>query len=228
MNLEVNRQLKQGLYVITDPSLTPGEQLPQAVMQALQGGACMVQYRDKSDNHSLRLQQASRLLELCRQFQVPLIINDDIELAMEIKADGIHLGKNDDDYKVARQRLGNETIIGISCYNDLERARHFAAMGADYVAFGRFYPSSTKPKAEEANPALLREARAELQLPVVAIGGITGDNGAPLVEAGADLLAVIHGVFGQTDIRGAAESICNLYPPSSQDCDAHNSKQEAI
>lgn len=203
--------LKRGLYVITDNTLTPDSQLIEAVSLALQGGAVTVQYRDKSTDHKRRHQQASALLDLCKQHQAALIINDDIGLARDIGAHGVHLGKEDNAYELARNELGEDAIIGISCYNDLRRARQFAALGADYVAFGRFFDSTTKPLATVANPELLTQAKASLGIPIVAIGGITAGNGSPLIEAGADLLAVVHGVFGQSDIRAAAEHLSELY-----------------
>jgi thiamine-phosphate pyrophosphorylase len=207
----VTTGLKRGLYVITDNTLTPDTQLIEAVSLALQGGAVTVQYRDKSTDHNRRQQQASALLDLCKHYQATLIINDDIGLARDIGAHGVHLGKEDNPYELARNELGEDAIIGISCYNDLQRARQFAARGADYVAFGRFFDSTTKPQATAAKPELLSQAKASLGIPIVAIGGITADNGGPLIKAGADLLAVVHGVFGQPDIRSAAQGFNELF-----------------
>ncbi|MCW8827713.1 MAG: thiamine phosphate synthase [Gammaproteobacteria bacterium] len=200
-----------GLYAITDSKLLSPEQMVEAVALAIQGGAVMIQYRDKGDDVMRRQWEASDLNNMCRPLGVPLIINDDVELAVQVMAKGVHLGKDDHDIAAARARLGDNAIIGVSCYNDLQRAIEAEQAGADYVAFGSFHPSPTKPDALKAEVELLRQAKQQLAIPVVAIGGITADNGAPLVEAGADLLAVINGIFGQADIRGAAESISKLF-----------------
>lgn len=205
------KRLPRGLYAITDSKLLSPERMVEAVALAIQGGAVMIQYRDKGDDAMRRQWEASDLSNLCRPLGVPLIINDDVELAGQVMARGVHLGREDADVASARKALGGHAIIGVSCYNDLERALEAEKAGADYVAFGSFYPSSTKPDALKADVALLRQARARLTIPVVAIGGITADNGAPLVEAGADMLAVVSAVFGQADILGAAERISQLY-----------------
>jgi thiamine-phosphate pyrophosphorylase len=201
----------KGLYAITDSQLIPPAELAGRVSQAIAGGATIIQYRDKQRPPRERLQEATTLADLCRQCHVPLIINDDVELAAAVAAAGVHLGKGDTTPGQARKRLGKTAIIGISCYNQLERARHAVAAGADYLAFGRFFPSSSKPEAVPASPSLLTEARARFDLPLVAIGGITPANGRTLIEAGADLLAVIHGVFGQPDVRAAAEAYAALF-----------------
>jgi thiamine-phosphate pyrophosphorylase len=174
------------------------------VSLAIDGGAALVQYRDKSDNHRLRLQQAKALAELCHARGVPLIINDDVELAGDCGAQGVHLGRDDADARAARSLLGAEAIIGVSCYNDLSLARRAAESGADYIAFGRFFPSQTKPGAVPAGPDLIHQAKQELSLPVAAIGGITPDNAGQLIDAGADMLAVVNGIFAAADIQRAA------------------------
>ncbi|MBI5463224.1 MAG: thiamine phosphate synthase [Gammaproteobacteria bacterium] len=202
-----------GLYAITDPQLIPGDALLPAVTAALRGGARVIQYRDKSHDVARRRTQAAALVELCRHHDALLIVNDDVELAAEVGASGVHLGRDDADLHAARTRLGTTAIIGMSCYNQLTRAQAAADAGANYVAFGRFFPSLTKPDALAAEPDLLRAARRALALPLVAIGGITPDNGGPLIEAGADMLAVIHGVFGQPDIEAAARRFADLFPP---------------
>jgi thiamine-phosphate pyrophosphorylase len=203
----INRELS-GLYAITDSSQ---EQLVVKVELALKGGARIIQYRDKSSDQQKRLAQTKKLLELCRRHSAYLIINDDVELTSAVGADGVHLGQDDLDITSARDQLGNQAIIGVSCYNRLELAIAAQEMGADYVAFGRFFPSSSKPEAVQAEIGLLQEAKRRLQLPIVAIGGITSENGAPLIAAGADMLAVIQGVFGKADIRAAAEQFENLF-----------------
>jgi thiamine-phosphate pyrophosphorylase len=201
----------RGLYAITDSGLSPGRYLMQHVEQALLGGAAVIQYRDKTRGPARRLAQASALLRLCRDHGALLIINDDLDLAMQVGADGIHLGAEDSEPADARALLGEDAVIGVSCYNRLQLARQAAASGADYIAFGRFFPSQTKPGAVQAHAELLTAARAELELPLVAIGGITPENGASLIAAGADMLAVIHGVFGQTDIRAACRRFTGLF-----------------
>jgi thiamine-phosphate pyrophosphorylase len=200
-----------GLYAITESrSTTPGTIIEQVTL-AIDGGAVMIQYRDKHLPREERGLEARALATLCRERDVPLIINDDIELAAACGAAGVHLGQDDAPVSRARRRLGQRAIIGVSCYNRMERARTAAGTDASYVAFGRFFPSKTKPGALQAQPALLKQARREISLPIVAIGGITPANGAELVHAGADLLAVIHGVFGQTDIRAAARRYAALF-----------------
>lgn len=201
-----------GLYVITDTRLIPDAQLNAAVEQAIAGGARVVQYRDKRDDASHRHVQAEALANLCRARGTVFIINDDPALAAAVRADGVHLGKDDGDIAAARALLGPDAVIGVSCYNQLERAQAAAAAGADYVAFGSFFPSSVKPDAVRAVPELLREAKAHLHVPLAAIGGITSANGAALVAAGADLLAVISDVFGHDDVRAAAQRIAQLFP----------------
>ncbi len=197
----------QGLYVITDG---PRPNLLEAVAQALAGGARLLQYRDKTTDHPRRFDEARALRALCAARGVPLIVNDDVELARAAGAAGVHLGEEDSDIAAARAVLGPDAIIGVSCYDSLERARELVAAGADYVAFGAFFPSPTKPHARRASFELLRQSAA-LGVPRVAIGGITPDNGGSLIDAGADYLAVISAVFGDPDVRGAAERFAQLF-----------------
>lgn len=200
-----------GLYAITDPTLTPPPRMPDEVRAAITGGAVMIQYRDKLSGPVERRELAGALLRLCRDARVPLIINDDLALAAELGAHGVHLGHDDGDIEEARALLGPRVLIGVSCYNEFARAEAAARAGADYVAFGRFFLSLTKPDAVAATPELLAAARRTLDLPLVAIGGITPDNGAQLLAAGADMLAVIHAVFGQPDIEAAARRFAQLF-----------------
>ncbi len=209
-------KIPSGLYLLTDPDLTAKEGVVAAVAAAIQGGVKMVQYRNKRASRSERLWEIRDLITLCRPLGVPLIINDEPALAAEVGADGVHLGRDDPPLEEARQILGKEAIIGISCYNSLDLAREGEARGADYVAFGRFFPSKTKPEAVHATPALLRQARAELSLPLVAIGGINAKNSKALVAAGADLLAVIHAVLGRSDIQHSAAAIAAHYQPQEE------------
>lgn len=200
----------KGLYAIT-PECADTAVLLDKLNQALRGGAALVQYRSKSEDVALKHAQATELLALCRSFHVPLIINDDLRLARMIDADGLHIGENDASLKDARINLGPDKIIGVSCYQDLQRATQFAALGADYVAFGSFYPSSTKPEAKPCPLGLLTEAKTKLQVPIVAIGGITTENAPALIHAGADAIAVISALFDAPDIELAAHVFTSLF-----------------
>lgn len=201
----------RGLYALTDTGLTPGAKLITAVEAAIRGGARLVQYRDKSGDAARRAEEARALVELCRGHGVPLIVNDDVELAAVTGADGVHLGKDDGDPAAARVRLGPRAIIGVSCYDSLERAVAAARAGADYVAFGSFHASGSKPGAVRPPAGLLGDARRHLGIPLCAIGGITPGNGGALVAEGADILAVIRGLFAATDITAAARSYAKLF-----------------
>jgi thiamine-phosphate pyrophosphorylase len=199
-----------GLYAITPECADTGALLLR-VQQALEGGARLVQYRNKKGDAALRHEQASELLALCRRFRVPLIVNDDLRLADLTGADGVHLGKDDGGVRQARLILGPEKIIGVSCYNDLQLALEAQSQGADYAAFGSFFASPTKPGAVVAPLALLREAKQRLRIPLVAIGGISADNAGALIEAGADAVAVISALFDSDDIRAAATRFAVLF-----------------
>lgn len=204
-----------GLYAIT-PEQPDTARLLEQVGAALAGGASLVQYRSKSGDVALLHEQASELLALCRGYRVPLIVNDSLRLADLVGADGLHLGRGDGSLRQARIVLGREKLVGVSCYNSLELALDAQAGGADYVAFGSFFPSSTKPAAVAAPLALLREAKERLHIPIVAIGGITADNAPGLVEAGAGAVAVITGLFDAPDIQLAAQRYSQLFsPPAS-------------
>lgn len=194
----------RGLYAIT-PDERDTARLLARVRAVVDAGACWLQYRNKTADDRLRREQASALLPLCRAAGVPLIVNDDWRLAAAIGADGAHLGADDGELGEARAALGSDTLLGASCYDSLERARDAVTRGANYVAFGAFFPSPTKPHARRACPTLL-QASAALGMPRVAIGGITPDNGRALVAAGADLLAVISGVFDAPDPAAAARA----------------------
>ncbi|MGZ8172442.1 MULTISPECIES: thiamine phosphate synthase [Methylobacter] len=182
-----------GLYAITQTENKSGDTIINEVAAAIKGGAVIVQYRDKNPADAPFL--ARELVKICHQHGVPLLINDDIELAALVGADGVHLGREDGAVTQARKQLGSDAIIGVSCYNFVEQAIAAQAQGATYAAFGRFFPSSSKPLAAPARIETLRQAKRALAIPIVAIGGILPDNGAQLLAAGADLLAVIGGVF---------------------------------
>ncbi|MHA6192944.1 thiamine phosphate synthase [Pseudomonas wadenswilerensis] len=205
----------RGLYAITDSQLLAGRFLPY-VEAALDGGVTLLQYRDKSDNQAQRLREAEALLHLCERYKTRLIINDDAELAARLGV-GVHLGQTDGPLTPARTLLGKDAIIGSTCHARLDLAEQAAAEGASYVAFGRFFNSVTKPGAPAADLALLGEARARVKLPIAVIGGVTLDNAAPLVEHGADLLAVIHGLFGADstqEVTRRARAFNALFPTS--------------
>jgi len=193
------------LYLLTNHDNKTQEKLFDDVELALSGGVKILQYRDKSDDQEKRLREASGLKKLTQRYRAMLIINDDINLARNVEADGVHLGQDDGDIATARQKLGEQAIIGVSCYNDLARARQAAKANASYLAFGRFFPSRTKPNAKPADTMLIAEARQFTDLPIVAIGGITPENAQPLVKAGVNMIAVIDAVFGQADIAQAIE-----------------------
>ncbi len=199
-----------GLYAITLEG-SHGKTLLAQAEAALSGGSRILQYRDKSSDTQRRQEEARALLALCQQHQAMLIINDDLELCQHCDAHGVHLGHDDSHLEAARKKLGRNKIIGISCYNDLQLAHHAAASGADYLAFGAIYPSSTKPAAVHASLELLHQAKSELDLPIVAIGGITPENALQVIQAGADMVAMIQGLFGQKDILLAARKTTRLF-----------------
>lgn len=198
----------RGLYAITDG---PRADLLDVAEQALAGGAKLLQYRDLSNDTARRRTEATALAQLCRTHGVPLIIDHDIALAQAAGADGVHLGRDDDDPAAVRAVLGEHAIVGVSCYGSLSRAQAAARAGASYVSFGAFFPSPTKPQAACVPLDLLRQSAA-LGVPRVAIGGITPDNGAALVEAGADYLAAVTAVFAVPDVRAAAQRFAAQYP----------------
>lgn len=191
----------RGLYAITQTEHKSPDTIIAEVTAALKGGAVVIQYRDKSPDDAEALAKA--LLQICHQHNVPLIINDDITLATKIGADGVHLGRDDDSVSNARKQLGNDAIIGVSCYDDLDKALQMQTQGVDYVAFGRFFPSNSKPLASPAHIETLLQARQAIDIPIVAIGGILPENGDQLLAAGADLLAVIGGVFDKNPEQSA-------------------------
>lgn len=202
----------RGLYAITSATLCrEPRRLTQAVEAALAGGARVVQYRDKESDALQRRASAKALLTLCREHHALFIVNDDVELALAIGADGVHLGTQDLPLREARRRLGGLAILGVSCANVLARAVTAQDEGASYVAFGRFFPSQTKPGAPQAEVALVKQARERLHIPICAIGGITPANGRALVEAGAGMLAAVEGVFGAPDIGAAARAYARLF-----------------
>ncbi|MCS3903457.1 thiamine-phosphate pyrophosphorylase [Methylohalomonas lacus] len=205
-----------GLYAIADTGWIGAEHIIDAVSGVIDGGAVMVQLRDKQASVTGNAEKLDALLTLCRDRDVPFLINDDVALAVEIQADGVHVGQDVADPEALRARLGKQAIIGVSCHNDLDSARNALRQGADYVAFGRFYASQTKPDAPAATLATLRRARTELDLPIVAIGGITPDNVAELLAAGADFCAVIAGLFAYGHNTADTRATASRYQQAMQ------------
>jgi thiamine-phosphate pyrophosphorylase len=193
----------RGLYAITQTDGKNIDTIVQEVAAAIKGGARVIQYRDKHASPAERISCASSLQSLCQAQYVPFIINDDVELAFKVKANGVHLGKDDGSITLARKQLGSNAIIGLSCYNDIALAIKAQSEGADYVAFGRFFSSGSKPLALPAQQQTLQLAKKRIQLPIVAIGGILPKNGQQLLENGADVLAVIGGIFDHSPEQSA-------------------------
>ncbi len=204
------KKILHGVYAITDPALM-GDDILSPVKQAIAGGIRLLQYRNKNALPQTQLIEAVALAALCRAHNVNFIINDNPQLAAEVGAKGVHLGQSDSNITHARQILGADKIIGITCHASLDQAQAAEQAGADYVAFGRFFPSQTKPDAPPAEINILQQAREYLSIPIVAIGGITPENGDQLIEAGADMLAVIHGIFGVTEIEQATQRYVKLF-----------------
>jgi thiamine-phosphate pyrophosphorylase len=203
----------RGLYVITDHALSVQRKLPlvDMVEAAIRGGARIVQYRNKISPMAERQREARALAALCKSHNVLFLINDDVSLALAIDADGVHLGQSDTDLTQARDLLGEQRIIGATCHNQLALALAAQHAGADYVAFGRFFTSVSKPEAPPASLATLQQAHEQLSIPIAAIGGITPVNAPALLAHGAAMLAVIHGVFGAPDIAAAAGEYAHLF-----------------
>lgn len=207
-----NKTLKtaSGIYAITDcENLTENELLKKSE-DILGTGISLFQYRNKNTNQQKKKELALKLQSLCHQYKTPFIVNDDVNMAKNISADGVHLGQNDEDINKARDILGSK-IIGISCYNDLNLAIEAEEAGADYIAFGSFFPSLTKPDAKKASVELLNEAKSLLTIPIVAIGGITPENGKLLIDAKVDFLAIISGLYSMPDTINATQSYKNLF-----------------
>jgi thiamine-phosphate pyrophosphorylase len=199
-----------GLYAVT-PNEFSTSLLCKQVEAAIQGGATLVQYRNKIADANLRLRQATALLALCRTYQVPFVINDHLDLCAQIDADGLHLGATDSDLGAARRLLGDEKIIGASCYNRLDLAIKAEQAGASYVAFGACFGSKTKPDAIQAPHSLFMEAKQKISIPLVAIGGISLENAEHIIAAGADAIAVVGALFDANDMVGSSQQFSNLF-----------------
>lgn len=206
----MNPGLIRGLYALIDPSWAPAERLVESTAAAIRGGARLIQYRDKTASPAERAERGRVVYAECRRAGAIFIVNDDIELAFELMAHGVHLGEMDATIASARARLGPLAIVGASCYDSVVNAQRAADAGASYVAFGAFHPTRTKPNARQAEHFLLRKARA-LGLPLVAIGGITPENGGELVAEGADALAVASGLAGPEGVEARARRYAALF-----------------
>jgi thiamine-phosphate pyrophosphorylase len=201
----------KGLYAITDQQLITEEDFSESIEATLQGGTRIIQYRDKSNEQNKRLQQARMLRALCHQYHAICIINDDIELAKAVNAHGVHLGNDDFSLTKARQVLGKNAIIGASCYNDLDRAIAAEKDKADYVAFGAIFSSATKPEANVAGLDIITKAKQQLSIPVCTIGGITQENIQQVIQHGADMAAVISGIFSASDIKQSSTALSRFF-----------------
>ncbi len=198
------------IYAITDCANTTEQELLDKSENILNTGISLFQYRNKESDQQKKKRLAQELQSLCHQHNVPFIVNDDVALAKDISADGVHLGKDDGDIHLARKTLGSK-IIGISCYNDIDRATEVAKSGADYIAFGAFFPSITKPNAKKAEIDLVKQAKLQLSIPIVAIGGITPENAKQLIDANIDYLAGISGLYSASDTIMATKNYNDLF-----------------
>jgi thiamine-phosphate pyrophosphorylase len=202
-----------GLYAVT-PDESDLSVLLAKVEAALQGGIGVLQYRNKQADHKMQTQQARAILPLCKQYQVPFIINDSVNLCLELDADGVHIGADDGDLSDVRARLGKDKMLGASCYNRFDLAISAQQAGASYIAFGACFISSTKPHAPLVPFDLFELAKAQLNVPIVAIGGITIKNAPKVIEAGADSIAVINAIFNADDVKSATQQFAQLFKES--------------
>jgi thiamine-phosphate pyrophosphorylase len=200
----------KGLYLVT-PDWDDTDKLVAATAQAIAGGASLLQYRHKTASAELRTEQAAALLTLCRRLNVPLIINDHLDLCERIDADGIHVGGTDASVAEVRTKLGKAKIVGASCYGDLQLARDASAAGASYVAFGGFYPSRVKKYEVTTSPDIITRALSDIDLPLCVIGGMTPQNARSLIELGAHAVAAISSVYAATDHRSAAAEFASMF-----------------
>ena len=200
----------KGLYAIT-PDMADSNTLLQKTQLAIEGGAFMVQYRSKIHDREVKMQQCAAILRLCREYKIPCIINDDVDMCRVLQADGVHLGEKDDNIAEVRRILGEDAIIGSSCYDQLNRAKKAQKEGASYVAFGAMFETLTKPHAPRATLELLREAKSQIQIPIVAIGGITMNNAHDVIETGIDAIAVITSLYEAKSIKETAETFLKMF-----------------
>ncbi len=207
-----------GVYAITDCEYLTTYELLNKTESILRVGVALFQYRNKTEDKKNKKELAVMLQALCEQYKTPFIVNDDLKLAKEIAADGIHLGQHDTNIDTARRVLGDK-IIGVSCYDDFNRAIFAEKSGADYIAFGSFFPSITKPDAAKANIDLIIKSKEKFNIPVVAIGGITQENGKKLINAKVDYLAVINGIYSSEDAATSILAYNNLFMTYKRDYD---------
>jgi thiamine-phosphate pyrophosphorylase len=200
----------RGLYLVT-PDWDDTGRLLDVTRQALEAGAALVQYRNKTAGEDLRQEQAAALLTLCRRQGRPLVINDHVELCLQLDADGVHVGGLDAPVAAVRAALGPSRIVGASCYGQFALAQAAQDAGASYVAFGGFYPSKVKVYEVSTPPDIVARAKAQLAVPVVAIGGMTAENARPLVGLGADMVAAISSVYAAPDAYAAAKEFASLF-----------------
>ncbi len=200
----------KGLYAIT-PDSADLNTLIQKTQLAIEGGAFMVQYRSKIQDRDVKMQQCAAILRLCRDYKIPCIVNDDVDMCRILEADGVHLGEKDDNIAEVRRILGEDAIIGSSCYDQLNRAKQAQKEGASYVAFGAMFETSSKPNAPRATLELLREAKSQIQIPIVAIGGITVNNAHDVIKTGIDAIAVITSLFEAKTIKETAETFVKMF-----------------
>jgi thiamine-phosphate pyrophosphorylase len=200
----------KGLYAIT-PDSADLNTLIQKTKSAIEGGAFMVQYRSKIQDRDVKIQQCAAILRLCREYEIPCIVNDDVDMCRILEADGVHLGEKDDNIAEVRHILGEDAIIGSSCYDQLDRAKSAQKEGASYVAFGAMFPTPTKPQAPRATLALLKEAKREIQIPIVAIGGITVNNAHDVIKTGIDAIALINSLYEAKSIKETAETFAKMF-----------------
>ena len=206
----MNMPKSRGIYVISDCKNYKADDLLEITENILSAGISLFQFRDKNSKYGVKKILAKKLQVLCKKYITPFIINDDVKLAKEISADGVHLGKENIGINKARNILGGK-IIGASCYNDLEYAIYAEKLGANYVAFGSFFDSPTKPDAKKAEIELLVKSKSRLKIPVVAIGGITPENGKQLVKSNVDFLAVISGIYQSTNVKNSVKTYKKLF-----------------
>jgi len=200
----------KGLYAIT-PDSADLNTLIQKTKSAIEGGAFMVQFRSKIQDRDVKMQQCAAILRLCREYEIPCIVNDDVDMCRILEADGVHLGEKDDNIAEVRNILGEDAIIGSSCYDQLDRAKSAQKEGASYVAFGAMFPTSTKSNAPRASLALLKEAKREIQIPIVAIGGITVNNAHDVIKTGIHAIAVIASLYEAKSIKETAETFAKMF-----------------
>ena len=210
----LDKTLLNGLYVLTDATLTPDDTILEQMERVLKSGVKVIQYRNKDVSDEAAEQTCIRLQALCDVYEAIFIIDDRLELAERICADGLHIGEDDVSYEEARARLGADKIIGVSCYGNIERAKHYAKMGADYVAFGSFFPSPTKPKSSVVPYTLLEQAKKEISVPICAIGGINHSNIHHLSQYEIAMYSVISAVYHEDEIESNIEQFHAILSPS--------------